>query len=426
MIETIGNWLMLAEQRDIAPIEADEIDRLVACPASAALPHSRRTTDGFAAVLRQAIWRSVSDAATLSLGHGLDREQQLMIADVADTHIRLPYGAVGPLHFALTRQGAHLLTGAPTSKGVLLTATADVLWSDPAPLRREDGRLICPEGSRLVVGSYQHPSRRRATLRNAPLAAAATLAALWSGAERCDITSVVVDGGVDIEEPERLDVVSSHLQLRQLCAQVEQQRHEHELAAPIMYCMSEHCLTCPADLHCGLLIGYIRQVANVPSRTSRIEPEQARELVHELSLLHRASSSIRSTLVSYVKRHGPIELGDGRVWGQLASRVHRIDGQKARRLLEQKVGRGLAAELQTYTDERSVKRVLSRARREGLLPRPADESYLTFLGMATRVGATETEDKHRYGHHGKAEEAPSGPTSPQAAAQTRAEAQEDP
>jgi len=117
------------------------------------------------------------------------------------------------------------------------------------------------------------------------------------------------------------------------------------------------CKHCPSKSRCPSKVGLLVQVASkglAPIGDTALTPERAREAHFELERLSQLVEEAKARRQAYVDEHGPIDLGNGKLFGRVPKQGNRIlDGDKAVQAIREVVGEN-AKEFEALAVERKT------------------------------------------------------------------------
>ncbi len=356
-----------ARRVDRPPLDASQLSTVLACPSSAALSAHRAWLEDD--VRRVAVARAEladgqrESAVRRALARAVLSELQVddlrtLAANARSWQWLAPIGSLANITLQLLEDGQLIMvpsTSHVKAENAIFSATCDVLWAEPCRLAEEGKGYRCLPGNTLVVGKYvmaEDPGRRP-PVDDQELVASAVIAQHWTRSMRTEarIIGIAEDQGtvdgcfVPYVEPspavtratEKRDIGWREFVARicGLVARVERARQQTAIGEPLDLCTGLHCLSCPVARRCPAWLAELSAVTGISLDDLARPPTH---LVTALLVIERLKNRIASQLRSHVGRQGPIELGDGRLWGCVEHDYHLYDGRSALRTLESLVG----------------------------------------------------------------------------------------
>lgn len=335
------------------PVTLSSLHRAAVCPGSAALPSAGSVGGNLGSAFHE--WLSwLVELPDQGGGHNVEElvrrwnlsedEASILRWKVRYAQPEIPAGALSEVALCLMDDGTVTRVGGARGRyemppGGVIAGTIDLLWSEPAPLVRDDDESAwrVPGGAQLWVVDAKTGSERNVEriVRNWQLRAGALIASRWLGTPvrgvvpavwfaprskadppegRWDVPAVGLDAG-DLNVIEK-DVRAVVARVREADARVAAGELPELVTGP----QCEHCparLACPAfgaDAR-AMLAPYTGMSLQFPTVTE-LSPEQASRAAEMLPVMERASAQMRKLLRSYVAMMGQtIPMSDGRVWG---------------------------------------------------------------------------------------------------------------
>lgn len=335
------------------------------CTGSAVLPRIESVSD--AANEGSAIHESLAVRATHGLEASLVQWPDIAARwglDERETGIvgaRLRSFIWCPPNGALVEVGLAMLTDGSVARveggrgeypalppGTLLPGQADVVWSEPEPLDLSDpARPRCPKGSLLVVGDYKTGDAANVTGadRNEQLLSLGLLWARFTGAEAVRVAAIFPGpekGTWDTTSVLRaaaFDRIEARIRARH--ARIEVQREAFARGEHIELVEGPHCTYCPAEAACPAKTARLRALVadgDAPFAAGPLSPELARNAAVILPMLGQLEKKMRAALQAHAKSFGPIDLGNGNVWGPIVETKEEIDYAAAYDVLRDELG----------------------------------------------------------------------------------------
>jgi hypothetical protein len=261
--------------------------------------------------------------------------------------------------------------------GAITTGQFDVLWSEPeALLAFEDGTVLCPEGSTLWVIDLKGgmDSWVPTIETNLQVHIYAFLAAIWTKAQRVLLGVLFpMPGEGDWDVVERpwgqREIEAVGVRIREMFARVDAEREKLSKGLPLALNEGRHCEYCPAQSRCpaktALLKSALAQDGElVPNGEAPLSREEARRAAIAYGQLGQFLRRLREVLEADVHNHGPIDVGDGLVFGPKPETKKKFVAGVARRILDEQLGEfaPTAMQITGASIDRAVKEKLAGAR----------------------------------------------------------------
>lgn len=363
-------------------VSASALPRIELCPASAVLPQVGSTSE--AADKGSALHQHIRDRAELGIDLAVARLEEvcarwgLSETETAFLRARLmkftwtpPAGAICELRLAVMPDWT--VKRVPEDQrwveGALFTGQFDVVWAEPSPLVvGEDGSVHCPAGSVLWALDVKGGQDRHVTTieRNLQVAFYAWAAARWTKAQRA-IPAICYPGAGEGEwdvpgrmwGPAELDAVEARL--KKLWGDCERQERALAEGQPLSLTEGRHCGYCPAQTHCPAKTALLKSLCTdspAPLGAAPLTASEATRIASSLVFVERFLERARSALRSYVEDQGPIDLGDGVVWGPQQVNRTEILPEAAREVLEEELGEHANAAIKLDITGASIERAI--------------------------------------------------------------------
>ncbi len=131
-------------------------------------------------------------------------------------------------------------------------------------------------------------------------------------------------------------------QLRRIVDRVRLAQINLATGKPLEQVLGEHCLYCPARQACPAQTALIRRLANEPDKVGvELKALPAAAAWAQLKVVKQMMGDVEGSLRGLAK-HQPIDLGDGRVLGELTKPVDELDAAVARPVLVKLFGQVIA------------------------------------------------------------------------------------
>jgi hypothetical protein len=291
-----------------------------------------------------------------------------------------PRGAVMELRLALMPDGNVVRVGKDERyhAEALITGQFDIAWSEPTPLIiKPNGAIECDSDSVLWVMDLKTGNEAwvHTVETNLQTAIYAALMARFTKAERVVPGIIYPAPGPGIwdvmphawGEREVDAVLARVLEIRERVNEVQGQIDRGE---PFRLTEGRHCQYCQGRGRCPAKVALFRSVLAkdgaaipVPWGPGGLTEADAVRLAESLGQLEHFRERARAALEIYVQDNGPIPLGDGLVWGPMATKSKRINGKIALPILKAELGEESIELKVTGADiERAVKAKLAGAR----------------------------------------------------------------
>lgn len=326
-----------------ALVSGSSLSRVARCAPSAVLP--RVDTVG-KNVSGTAIHEHLHDRVRLGVDAAMERipevcrrlrlsevEQRIVEARCRSFEWTPPRGALAEVSLAFYKNGTvRAISGGRGDynlpRGAIFPLQIDVIWAEPDPLYLDGDDVRCPPSSVLWVADYKSGSADNVEPidRNHQLLAAGLLGMIWTKA-RAVVPAVIhiARGPGDWEAPERAlvreDLAEIEATIRGTVERVAAAARALKRGAPLSYVEGGHCEYCPARSACAVKVATLRSYmsgadALAASTTPReLTPEEAQRLAQIFPAMKEITSRAREALEAHASAHGPIPLGDGKVWG---------------------------------------------------------------------------------------------------------------
>lgn len=223
------------------------------------------------------------------------------------------------------------------------------------------------EGDAVIVGDYKtgyNESEKAET--NGQLWHNALTAAKALGKSRAIIRIIYTKTGrVDEAEAGPLELAEFAGQLHRLFFRIAEARKERHDGAPVSTREGPWCRHCSSKSICPSKVGLLVQVASgglAVLGDTTMTPARAREGYEQIVRLEGLIKDARARLNTYVEEQGPIDLGDGRMYGRYFRKGNeKLDGAVAVRAIREVLGER-AAEFEKVAIEHSTsKAAIERA-----------------------------------------------------------------
>lgn len=394
-------------------VSGSALPRVESCPPSAVLPQvgseSEKADSGSALHdhMRDRAELGVDDAVAklderLAKWGLSEREAGFLRARLMKFEWSPPAGALCEVRLALWPDWT--VTRVPAEQrfvpGALFTGQFDVVWSEPAPLVvNEDGSIHCPAGSVLWVVDLKGGQDRYVTTieRNLQIAAYTFLAARWTGAKHAVPAALYPGPGQGTWDapatawgPREIDAVERRL--RELFIKLEIEERSLAEGLPLDLVEGNHCLYCPALTRCPAKTAFFKAIVDegeLPHGPLPLSATDRRTLANALPMMERITKQLRHLLEADVGESGPIDLGDGIVWGPETTERTEILAVPARAVLERELGEYAAEAMTLEISGTSIERAIKKKHEaEGIARQgaPAKRRLWAKLGEAGALG----------------------------------------
>ena len=133
-----------------------------------------------------------------------------------------------------------------------------------------------------------------------------------------------------------------------------------------------HCKYCPAWTSCpsqvGLMRAAIHRPDDVEARFRRLLAEDATRAYQLARAVKDLASRLMSEAHEYARTVAPIQMGNGMVYGPVATQQEKLDGAATYRVVERLLGRDAAdVAVEMKATKASVKRAVEHAKGHGLM-----------------------------------------------------------
>jgi hypothetical protein len=369
-------------------------ERVIACPASAALPHV--LTNGEAAIKGTAVHRFLASVRTLGREAALERVEPEWLAVCESIEVdAIPM--LDPQAFAAEVALAYdLESGTARVLGHDIGRAYNLIHGDEIPLT-VDTLGIAPD--RVFVADYKTGRGRVTTAgRNAQLLLGALAACRAYGRSEAEVAIVYVRedeppifGRAFVDEW-TLDEFA-HL-LRNVADQVREQRHIVEQGGVVTVRPGPQCRYCPAFVHCPAQTSLALTLAASPDsmREQALTPALARTAYERYRRAQEILKRAGEALHAYAIETGGIDLGDGVVYGPITTRKEYVDGAITRQVLTELHGPAIAELACSWDSSKTaIKEALKRAAAEtGAKVAPLERETLAEIGKRGGIDRRET------------------------------------
>lgn len=404
------------------------------CAASTVLPRAAWISP--AASMGSALHEHMADRVNLGVDGAFARlpeivqawefnedEERIFIARCRSFKFYPPNGAIAEYPLALMADGSVLLCRGGKGEyeapaGAILPLTLDVMWSEPDPLEIIDGLPVCPPGSVLWTPDYKSGSDENPDPieHNRQALATALIAGRLTGAEYVFPAIVYIRSGEGewdtLEKPLTLSELSwVEQEIRETHARCAEQKLRLEQGERVQTVEGSHCTHCGARSNCPAKTAMIRSVLtgeiDAPGLVSPLSDEHRLKLAMLLPQLDRWSRAAKEALIADVDAHGPVLLGEGRVWGPHETSQDEIDPWEGVAVLTDEIGEEAArAALSVELPKGSVHEAIRSAHMAQGIKRKVSEAERRFYAKAKERGALRKKVVVKYEVH-KVQDAPS-------------------
>lgn len=234
---------------------------------------------------------------------------------------------------------------------------------------------------------------------NLQLAALAAAAASWHGVTRARVGILAAGDGrtpwVTWAELGPLDLLAVPVRMQRLRDDIVASRTKPR------YAVGRWCGTCAARLSCPTQTAMLRRLAADPRSVAEdlaqglVTPETAALAYQRFRAVKAALAQVETQLHAYAKEHGPIPVGDGRVWGPRESQRSVINPERAWLVLVEAFGVDGAREAMTLKTSKTAVSAVASSRAPRGRKGAAAKSLLAQLeaaGAVTTKTVTEFEE----------------------------------
>lgn len=376
---------------------ASSLDRIAACPASAVLPQQTSTSESASrgTAIHAFLERCKLDGYDAAIADVPDDLRSLCEAIDVDA---LPAGCTPEVAFAynvLTGKARILGRGLARNYGQLDTfeipGTADLYGVG-------DG---C-----AYVADYKTGRNPIAAHRSLQLRFYALCAARAAGLDFAIAEIIRIDESGNVwRDRACFDVLTldefAH-ELAQTFGKARDALSAYAAGDAIETTTGDHCDYCPGYLSCPAKTALLRGIGDgsalapvIAAAGKPLTQEQALDALRAIAAIRKVVSAADRQLHDYARTQGPIDLGDGTVWGPVLTEGNeRIDGAAAHRVVAQHFGAEIADAAVTRSAtkasiERALKKtpgalapkmrtVLTELRNAGATTRPMTERFTTY------------------------------------------------
>lgn len=344
-------WTAVLTRGELMPrpvFTGSSLERVRICPASEALPHVRTITEYMER--GNAIHAFLAEVGSIGIEEAISHVPEEFREACRSVDLeRLPQvdaaGYAAEVAFAYDVE-----LGTAYELGRNLNRAYPTLRDSEVPLT-VDSVALCTDGE--SVGVWDYKSGRSfvpRAIRNAQLALGALAACRTFGRTRAEVAIVhIPDDGQAWFDRAVLDewtLDAFAASLRPVAAAVREARERWAAQDIPNVTAGEHCRYCPATVHCPAQTALIRAASNPEALrleyARALTPERAREAYAKWRMLKEIVNLVGDALESFTYDTGPINLGDGRMYGPHESSRDSVDGQIAHSVLERMHGRDTA------------------------------------------------------------------------------------
>ena len=163
----------------------------------------------------------------------------------------------------------------------------------------------------------------------------------------------------DVSTFDGWDLMQFADELRAIVGRVRTARAELAAGRELKVLLGDHCLYCPARQFCPGQTALIRRLANEPAEVGKeLKALPAAKAWAQLKVVKQVLGDVEGALRGLAK-HQPIDLGDGRILGELTKPVDEMDAAAARPILAKLFGPEVAEKACDYeASKASVGRAL--------------------------------------------------------------------
>lgn len=173
---------------------------------------------------------------------------------------------------------------------------------------------------------------------------------------------------IDEYELDAMDLADFAARLAQLHVREAALKHSYKAGQTPSTREGPHCRHCTSKSVCPSKRGLLVQIASKGLAIigdTEMTPERARDGYFEIERLDQLVKEARARLTTYVDETGPIDLGNGKMFGRVARNGNRVlDGAKAAQAIREVVGESAkefeAMAIERKTSQAAIKRAAER------------------------------------------------------------------
>lgn len=428
---------------------SSELSRLAKCPPSATLEHFDE--EGEPAVKGSAGHEHFEDRAAIGVEAAMarlpelarkwfgndEREAAFFMARMRKLEWCPPKHAFGEVALAMLEDGSvertiggkgyypELLPGGRLYGKAILAGQTDTFWADgAAPLDLSDpAHPKCPPRSILWSGDYKFGKDIYVDPIESNLQAAANtvMVAKWTGAKYAVpfiLYMTPPNGDWDVPSRDGEPIVWGPRELAEaeerVRAVIAARRRAVELVqageAVEGFREGSWCTFCPGKSTCPARLASLREVAalaQVPRKRGEgihLTTEELRWFATRAPMIDSFVKKVRDVLKEHVDLNGPIDLGDGTVWGPHVEETEKILPSKALPILQEEFGDERYAEHFAFDrvariSKDAIEGVVKIVHEEQGIKRQRSKAMGRILGAIREAGGMETTRSVTYGRH---------------------------
>ena len=275
-------------------ITASQLGRLLACPSSAVLARAET----------HSVWAQAGREEHEDLAHldGLPDELKRHVPPGARSEVRLAYDVA-------TREGRIIGEGGGRAYG------------EPGPYEIVGSTdVLAVVGEAVLILDWKGGNEVEAAASNPQLLfyaiAACRALSLDSAILRIVYTRT---GRVDEATIGPLELADFANRLYEIHATIARRTVQHREGIPVDTVEGSHCLYCPSKHVCpskNALLVQFASSGSEPPGASLLSPELAAKAYRQVCAVDQLVSEAKKRLAAYVDEHGPIDLGNGLMYGR--------------------------------------------------------------------------------------------------------------
>lgn len=353
-----------------------------------------------------------------------ERETAFFIARMRKLQWLPPKGAFGEVALCMLEDGSVQRTKGGKGHypelpdGAILAGQTDVIWSEPEPLDLSDpAHPKCPPGSVLWVGDYKFGDDAyvEPVETNLQAAANATMMARWTGAKR--VVPFVLymrppegDWDVPMRDGEAISWGARELADAEKRVRAVIERRRQAVAKAIAgepidgFTEGLWCGFCPGRYSCPARVGTMREVAAlavVPRKRGEgivLSSDELAWWAVRLPMIEGLAARAREVLRDNVDLNGPIDLGNGLVWGKKPTVKSKLVPSKALPILREEFGDERLDELLSISKS-AIEETVKQVHEEAGIKRQKSKAMGRILGAIKDAGGVKEEKGETYGPH---------------------------
>lgn len=362
-------------------ITASALPRLLACPSSFALARAENHSEW--ADLGNEEHEDLSDLANLP------DDLKIYVPDGARSEVKLSYDT-------LTDEGRVIGEGSGRDYGVVgpyaIVGSTDVIG-------QVDDAVVIVDWK--TGYNDVEPASTNGQLHYYALAAARALG-LDRAIVRVVYTKKSAANRLDEYELDALELAGFAARLRQLFVSTAERLKQKSSGAILETREGSWCRYCPGKAHCPSKNALLVQIGSkglAASGDSHMTPARAADAYREVMLVEQLVKDAKKRLETHVNEFGPIDLGDGRMYGRYQRPgKESLDAQTAIVAIREVVGEQ-AAEFESIAVERKVSKAAIERAAKQLVAKGATKVATNVIKRVRELGGSKRGDEYPIGEY---------------------------